>query len=244
MHRAAFAAIGLPWRYELMDVEPEALQAAVESLRSQEVAGANVTIPHKVGTMAMLDDLDESARRVGAVNTIVNRVGRLEGLNTDVDGISAALAEVRFQPVAGQRAVVLGAGGSARAVGAALAGADLTFVARDPRRAEGLPGRAMPWPATDAGWRELAGAAALVVNATPLGRGGEQSLPENALSEGTAVIDLVYARGGTPLVRAARGRGLPCADGWLILLGQGAASFRAWTGLQPPVEAMRGALQS
>ena len=239
MQSAAFAAAGLEgWTYELRDVPDAELPEAVAELRNPEVAGANVTIPHKVRVMDLLDAVDAGAREVGAVNTIVHegRGGWLLGSNTDVDGIRAAAAEVGFE---GGDVVVLGAGGSARAVAQALPGAAITYVARDPARAAGL-GSVVAW--SDPSWPERARAAALLVNATPLGRAGELALEPAALPAAGAVVDLVYAAGGTPLVRAARERGLRVADGWTVLVEQGAAAFERWTGRPAPRTAMRAAL--
>jgi shikimate dehydrogenase len=239
MHSAAFASAGLDWTYGLCDIPAERLPAAVEALRGPSCAGANVTIPHKVAVIPLLDALEPPAEATGAVNTIRKDGNRLLGSNTDVAGIEAALAEVGLDP-SEARAVVLGAGGSARAAGAALRGARLAFVARRPAAAEGLPGDVLAWD--DPRWWGLAREADLLLNATPQGRQQEMPLPPTELPARGAVIDLVYSAAGTPLVKAARARGLPCADGWTVLLAQGAAAFEAWTGMPAPLEAMREAL--
>ena len=240
MHGAAFKAAGLDgWTYGLLDVPPDKLAAAVETLREDDFAGANVTIPHKVRVMPLLDDLEGEAEAATAVNTIRREGRRLIGSNTDVAGIRAALAEVSIDP-SGARAVVLGAGGSARAAAVALKGADLTFVARRPQLAATLPGRALAW--ADPFWPAEVRAADLLLNATPLGRQGELPLDAAQLPNAGAVIDLVYASGGTPLIQAAKVNGLRTADGWTVLVAQGAAAFEAWTGKSAPVEAMRQAV--
>jgi shikimate dehydrogenase len=136
--------------------------------------------------------------------------------------------------------VVLGAGGSARAAKRALEGAEVVFVARNPQRGEDL-GAVLAWD--DPRWHDLVRHADVVVNATPLGRRGEMPFRPGLLNPRGAVVDLVYVPGGTPLVHRARASGVRCVDGWPILLAQGAASFRAWTGLEPAVEAMRNALE-
>jgi shikimate 5-dehydrogenase len=141
---------------------------------------------------------------------------------------------------AGARAVVLGIGGSARAAAVALDGAQVTFVARRPEEGVGLPGTVLAW--ADPAWPALARHADVVLNTTPLGRHGEMPLRPAFLPPRGGVIDLVYVGGGTPLVRRSRQLGLRCVDGWSILLAQGAAAFRAWTGMEPPLEAMRAAL--
>ncbi len=240
MHAAAFRAAGLAWTYELADVPPDRLSDAVAALRQPDAAGANVTIPYKVAVMSLLDELEGDAVAVGAVNTIRREGARLVGSNTDVTGVRAALGAAGVEP-AGARAVVLGGGGSARAAGVALEGADVTFVARRPDLGAGLRGRLVAWGEP---WQPLVRHADVVLNATPLGRRGEMPLRPANLPPRGAVIDLVYVEGGTPLVRRARQLGLRCVDGWSVLLAQGAAAFQAWTSLAAPIEAMRGALPS
>lgn len=239
MHNAAFRALGLDWTYEMLDVPPEALTATFERLRTQDVAGANVTIPYKQAVMDHLDTLDPEALRARAVNTIVNKQRRLEGSNTDVAAIGAAVAEVGVK-ARGANVVILGTGGSARAAAVALEGAHLTFVSRLPAESD-APGKIVGWddPSLPAATRS----ADLIVNATPLGRHDEMPLRPGALPRSGAVIDLVYVRGGTPLVRKARSLGLRSADGWGILLAQGARSFELWTGQAAPVDAMRETLR-
>lgn len=241
MQSAAFAAAGLDWTYEVVDVPADRLAETVAGLRDPDVCGANVTIPHKVAVIAMLDALEGEAAAAGAVNTIRVDAGRLVGSNTDVTAIRVALGAAGVEPQ-GCSAIVLGAGGSAGAAGVALRGARITFVARDPERARRLrlPGETVGWD--DPSWALRARHADVVVNATPLGRQGEMALRPSLLPPRGAVIDLVYVAGGTPLVRRARGLGIRCVDGWGVLLAQGAASFQIWTGRPAPLEAMRAAL--
>jgi shikimate dehydrogenase len=239
MHNAAFRATGLDWTYELLDVAAGDLDAAMAKLRGKDSAGANVTIPHKLTVMAHLDRLDAEAMRVHAVNTISHEGEHLVGTNTDVAGIAAAAEELGLE-ARGANVVVLGAGGSARAVAAALEGAHVTFVARHPDRTGEMPGSVVAWDSP--AWPPLVRAADLLVNATPLGRRDEMPLRPNALPENGAVLDLVYVEGGTPLVRKARSLGLRTVDGWTVLLAQGARSFEIWTRRPAPLEAMRAAL--
>lgn len=238
MHNAAFQALGLEWSYELLDAPPEALAAAVARLREPDVAGANVTIPHKLAVMERLDRLDADAFRARAVNTIANEGGGLVGSNSDVAGIRAAIAELGLQPK-GASVVILGAGGSARAAAVALEGAHLTFVSRHPDDAD-LPGRVIAW--SDPSVPRLVRSADLLLNATPLGRREEMPIRPAALPRDGAVLDLVYVTGGTPLVRKARSLGLRTADGWGVLLAQGVRSFEVWTGRAAPLDAMRDTL--
>lgn len=240
MQTAAFRAAGLPWAYELRDVAPDGLPAAVAALRGPGFVGANVTIPHKVAVMSMLDRLEGDAQAAGAVNTIRREDGgTLIGSNTDVAGIRAALELVQVEP-AGSGIVVLGVGGSARAAAVALRGASLTFVARQPEAGAGLPGQVVRWG--DPLWQRRVRDADLLLNATPLGRHGELPVDPARLPPRGAVVDLVYVAGGTPLVRRAGELGLRCADGWSVLLAQGAAAFETWAGRAAPVAAMRAAL--
>ncbi len=240
MQTAALRAAGLDWTYELLDVAQEELTEAIDKLRAPDSAGANVTIPYKLAVMEQLDRLDADALRAHAVNTISRDAGHLVGSNTDVAGIRSALADVGLTDPRGAKAVVLGVGGSARAAGVALDGAHMTFVARHPDRAGELPGQVTAW--TDHGWESAVRSADLLLNATPLGRREEMPLRPNALPKEGAVIDLVYVSGGTPLIRKARSLGLRAADGWGVLLAQGARSFEIWTGKSAPVQAMREAL--
>jgi shikimate dehydrogenase len=238
MHNAGFEAVGLDWTYELLDVSPADLPGAVERLRAPDVAGANVTIPHKQAVIARLDGVVPDALRAHAVNTIVRDGERLVGSNTDVEGVRAAIREVGLEPK-GANVVILGGGGSARAAAVALAGAHLTFVSRHPED-DDLPGTVIGW--SDPALQGLTRSADLLLNATPLGRKGEMPMRPAALPQEGAVIDLVYVTGGTPLVRKARSLGLPTADGWGVLLAQGAASFEVWTGKAAPLTAMRHTL--
>src|ERR1700716_519194 len=239
MHNAAFRALDLDWSYELLDVSPGDLSGAMTRLRQHDVAGANVTIPHKQAVMQHLEAVDPEAVRARAVNTIVTDGGRLIGSNTDIAAISAAITGVGVEPK-GAKVVILGAGGSARAAAVALEGAHVTFVSRHPEDCD-VPGRSIAWD--DPSLHALVRSADLLLNATPLGRRDEMPIRPAALPREGAVIDLVYVTGGTPLVRKARSLGLPTADGWEVLLEQGARSFEAWTGRKPPANSMRETLQ-
>jgi shikimate dehydrogenase len=238
MHNAAFEALGLDWTYELLDLPASELPGAVDRLRSPDVGGANVTIPHKQAVMDRLDGLDADAMRARAVNTIAREGQKLIGSNTDVAAVRAAVAEVGLE-TRGANVVILGSGGSARAAAVALDGAHVTFVSRHPDD-DDLPGSVIAW--SDAALPVLTRAADLLVNATPLGRKDEMPIRPAALPKEGAVIDLVYVTGGTPLVRKARSLGLRTVDGWAVLLAQGALSFEVWTGKAAPLAAMRDTL--
>ena len=240
MHNAAFLALGMDWTYELLDVPAGEVPSAMSRLRQPDVAGANVTIPHKQAVLQHLDIVDPDAVRARAVNTIVRQGERLVGSNTDIAAIRDAIATVGLEPK-GAKAVILGDGGAARASAVALEGAHLTFVSRHPEDGDDLPGRVIAWD--DRSLHALVRSADLLLNATPLGRRDEMPIRPAALPRDGAVVDLVYVTGGTPLVRKARSLGLRTVDGWEVLLAQGARSFETWTGRAAPVSKMRDTLQ-
>jgi shikimate dehydrogenase len=253
MQNAAFAACGLDWHYELWPVPREGLTRAVKNLRRAGIAGANVTVPHKTAVQRWLDDLSGAARGLGAVNTIVHEDGRLIGHNTDVTGFWQALAEVGGV-APGRRAVVLGAGGAARAVCWALLAHEVyvTVLARRVAAAEELLNMA-DYGKSEAGTLDaptLAAAlkkAALLVNATPTGmwpHADESPLPPGvALPRSLLVYDLVYRPRRTRLLAQAEAAGCPTVDGLGMLLHQGAAAFELWTGELAPLAVMRAALE-
>mgnify|MGYP005863854545 CR=1 FL=1 len=256
MHNAAFATLGLNWRYVPLPVHPERLADAVPGLAALGFRGANVTAPHKVAVMPLLDTLDESARLVGAVNTIQidGESGRLIGLNTDSDGFLADLAASGMLPAPGARVIVLGAGGAARAIGMALiqSGARVTFVNRTPSHAGRLVD-SMRAVRPEADVRAVAleslqavgSEAALIVNTTPLGMWPDvntspwpKSVP---FPRDAAVYDTVYRPPETRLMQDARAAGLRSVGGIGMLVRQGAAAFALWTGFAAPLDVMRAA---
>ena len=250
MMTAAFGARAIDAEYLAFDVRPDALGAR----------GFNVTVPHKETILPLLDELSTSARAVGAANTVVIDHGRLTGHNTDASGFVEALREAEADPMGG-RAVLLGAGGSARAVAAGLARAGasaITIAGRAEARAEQAVSAlrevhaAPAWCATSLASGDLCGReTTLLVNCTPAGmQGGPDGgalvagLSLEALPTSAVVVDLVYGPTATPLLAAAEARGLRAIDGLTMLLHQGAAAFHVWTGRLPPLEAMRRSLQS
>jgi shikimate dehydrogenase len=220
IHNAAFRRLDLDWVYLAFPVPPERLEQAVAGLRVLGAVGANVTMPHKETVMSLLDELSGDARSVGAVNTIQNVGDRLIGHNTDVDGFSRFLTADAGLEVKGSRALVLGAGGAARAVVRAL----LDLEVEDP----------VEWAVASARVEDFD----LVVNATPLGAAGEDPLPTARFRMGQAVVDLVYEPPATPLVARARESGAAGWNGLGMLVHQAAAALRIWSGQEPPVEAM------
>lgn len=249
MHNAAFRAAGIDGRYEALAVAPQNLRGAMERLRTGGFKGLNVTVPHKQAVGALVDHLAPAARAVGAVNTIVIETGTLSGHNTDVEGFDAALQCAGID-VRGERAVVFGTGGAARAVLQALAlrGAQSIVVSRSSERARRLAaqmaGSAQPLAAGHPRLRAVVDRALLVVNATPLGMDefpARSPLPAGVeLTPPTVAFDLVYGR-RTPFLEQAAGNGCLAVDGLEMLVRQGAASFGLWTGTEADIGVMRAA---
>ncbi|WP_084112665.1 shikimate dehydrogenase [Belnapia moabensis] len=231
---------GIDGAYLPLPVRPERFADAVRSLADLGFRGANVTIPHKEAAFAVCDRVEPSAERAGAVNTLVFSDGRIEGSNTDGFGFLANLREgaAHWRPEAGP-AVLLGAGGSARAIAAALLDAGcprITLVNRTPARAEALA-RALGGP-IDVADRAPLGDAALLVNTTSLGMQGQPPLEIDLapLPAASVVADIVYVPRETGLLAAARARGLGAVDGLGMLLHQARPGFTAWFGAEPMVD--------
>src|SRR5579885_1485279 len=239
MHNAAFAAAGLPHLYLRYRVGVRALPAALAEARRLGMGGLNLTVPLKEAALPLLDALTPEAARIGAVNTIVARGRRLVGDNTDARGFLRALrGRVRLR---GARAVVIGAGGAARAVGAALVAGGARAVVVANRTVARPEARAAPLAAL-AG-RTLLADATLVVNTTSAGlAGGGLGLRPTTSPPGCLFVDLVYGTRPTPFLAAAARAGRPIADGTRMLLHQGALAFEAWTGRRAPLGAMARAL--
>lgn len=253
LHNAALAACGLRGRYDALPVAPAALPAAIQRMRDLRLGGYNVTMPHKVAVIPLLDSLTPVARATGAVNTVYWEGDQLCGDNTDVAGFEATVAPSFKEPV---DCLLLGTGGAARAVAVALQrlGARAVHVmARNVDAAErlradllpGVPGTVVGWtdsPALDAclptcGW---------VVNATSVGTDGVTSPLDSkalaALPQTAVVYDLIYQPAQTPLLRAARGRGLNTVNGLPMLIAQAAQAFTRFTGYPAPLEVMHRAV--
>lgn len=241
IHEAGYAALGLEgWRYQLLPVPPELFEETVRGLPGAGFLGANVTIPHKEAAAELADEATEAVQAIGAANTLTfGADGRIHADNTDAPGFVDA---VPFDP-AGRTAVVLGAGGSARAVVWALVqgGADVLVWNRTNERAQRLcaeiGGRAVEAPPA---------AADLLVNTTSVGLRGEdpfKALPigVDAMDGYPCLVDLVYGSGPTALVSAARAAGATVVDGLEILVRQGARSFERWTGRAAPLDVLRAA---
>jgi shikimate dehydrogenase len=255
MQNAALAELGLAddWSYEAIEVAPDDFEALARSLPGEGFAGVNVTVPHKLAALVLADSASEAAGEIGAANTLTFADGEIEAENTDATGVIAALPE----SPEGMRALVLGAGGSARACVWALrdAGAAVSIWNRTAPKAESL--------ATEFGVeheREPASGEPLsldnydlVANCTTVGLREASAPPDSAaglerlplradsLRPAHIVVDLAYGPSPTPLIAAASDRGARVVDGLEVLVHQGAASLRIWTGLDPPLETMRAA---
>lgn len=232
-HRIDGAYIPLP-------IAPEHFAATVRGLLHAGFAGANVTLPHKLAAFEVCDTVDQSARRAGAVNTLTFRAGKIIGANTDGWGFLANLQSHGVNPKAGP-ALLLGAGGAARAIAAALLGEGtrVTIANRTAARAEqfvrDLPGPAIvPWEQRDAAVADHA----LVVNTTALGMEHKEPLRLDLAraAPDTAIADIVYVPLETPLLRDAKARGLTPVEGLGMLLYQGIPGFRGWFGVEPEVD--------
>ena len=239
---------GIDGLYAPFAIAPSDFERAVRGLAAAGLAGLNVTLPHKEAAFALSDRADETARRLGAVNTLIfGPAGAIEGRNTDTFGFAENLKDGGLARAAGS-AVVLGAGGAARAVVLALQSlgyGPIRVSNRTAERAEALVDALAGAPGSGVeavAWAERAAAlagAALLVNATSLGMAGQPALdlPLDDLPDGAAVTDIVYTPLETPLLAAARGRGCRTVDGLGMLLHQGRPGFHAWFGVDPAVDA-------
>lgn len=259
MQEAAFRALDLNWRYLTIEVRPEQLVDAVRGLRAFNMAGINLTIPHKVAVIQHLDGLSPEAALIGAVNTVVREDDRLIGHNTDGKGFVRSVQEDAGMDPAGKRVVFLGAGGAARAMAVemALAGAaHITIVNRTSDRGQPLvallqnktPAQAeyVHWQ----GWQEMYSVPAeadILVNATSIGLypnvDEAPAVAMNSIHPGLLVCDVIPNPPKTAFLRAAEARGARTLDGLGMLVGQGAIAFKMWTGHDAPLNVMRKALE-
>ena len=255
MQQAAFDDQGIDAAYELWDRPPLGLADAITEVRGEEFLGANVTIPHKERVVPLVDRLTEEAHATGAVNTITREGRRLVGHNTDVPGFKAALDSLVGRQKMPRQAVVLGAGGGARAVVYGLIREGFQRIVvfnRHLHRAEGLVKhfgrsashmelRAMPWH--DSIIEAELAKSKVLVNATSIGLTADVSpIPGEIIPPDLLVLDLIYKR--TRLLQDAEAAGSNVADGELMLLHQGAAAFTLWTGRLAPLDVMRKALEA
>ncbi len=250
IHNAAFKDLNMDWVYLPFGVEPEDLESAIRGLAAAGVRGMNVTMPHKLPAMGVMDRVAPSAQRVGALNTIeVLHGGGLVGHNTDGDGLIRFLDWDLGVSLLECHALIVGTGGSARAAVASLGAAGvahLCVLARDIQKAEDLRAVAgnVIFETADlfGDCEKWVSQADVVINATPVGQANELPvIPVAALSPEAVLVDLVYRPPVTPLIAAARARGVVAHSGLGMLLHQAALSFEIWTGVEAPMDAMSAA---
>lgn len=257
MQEAAFAAMGLPWRYLAFDAPPESFSESVKALRTLRFVGANVTVPHKAAAASLVEVAEERVRRSGACNTLRFSRGTVEGMNTDIPGLIEALDDAFGASVLhGASVVVLGAGGAARGVLLACIeqrARRVRLLNRSMARAQALAADFPDAPALTTGPLDDAALAAaiaeatLVVQATSSGMGGDaEASPArwpDRLPPHLCVYDLVYTPRPTRFLREAAERGARTCDGLGMLVAQGALSLEAWAGAAAPRDVMRAAAE-
>jgi len=261
MHRAAFDALGIEAHYVLWETQPGGLAQRIASLRFAGILGANVTIPYKEHVVSMVDECDALAAHIGAVNTIVNRGGRLVGYNTDAPGFTRALAEFAAFDCPAKKAVILGTGGAARAAAVGLLEngvGEVILLGRNEKHLQNVLNHLRTLTAKLHGITRVYGAllespessrflttADLLVNATPVGLKADDTtllLDVNMLPATALVMDMIFNPPLTPLLRAARAHGCRAVNGLSMLLYQGALAFELWTDRHAPIEVMRESL--
>lgn len=261
MHNAAFAALGIDYIYIPVEVRPPSLGSMIKAMRGMEnFGGANITVPHKIEVMKYLDGWSDEADQIGAVNTLHKKGDGLWGDNTDGRGFCASIQEeIGFYPK-GKRVMILGAGGSARAVAQSLireGTSEIYLVNRTLERAHQLTSSLIglmrsqvrqsvkPLDFSHPAFRDILQGCHLLVNSTSVGL-SESDPPlfdYHLLPSTITVYDLIYEPPLTPLLRAGREKGCQVVNGLSMLVHQGAISFEIWTGQRPPLEAMREAAQ-
>ncbi len=251
MHNAAFAELGLNWRYLAFEVEPKNLRAAIKGARAMNFAGINLTVPHKLLAVDMVDTLDASAKKWGAVNTILFGERGATGFNTDADAIATSVREDLQINLRGAKVLLLGAGGAGRTAALKLAAenvAELFLVNRTQSKANEIADeikKQFPSVKIFVGFPKSK--MDLVLNATSLGLKPDDASPLDeklfSMKNTGAVYDMIYRPAETPLLAAAKKSGCRTANGLGMLLHQGAKAFEIWTGKTAPLAVMRRALE-
>ena len=271
MHNAAFATLGLNWRYLAFEVHPDNLRAAIAGARAMQFSGLNLTVPHKVLAMQIVDALDDSARTWGAVNTVrfeardaggqwrplhefsesISGEIRTQGFNTDSDGIARSLREDLGLKPAGLKVLLVGTGGAGQVAALRLAVenvSELFLVDFVKEKAEAVAQEIRQrHPRVKVATGFPGGEVDLLLNATPLGLKENDPLPfddkQFPLRQARAVYDMIYKPAETKLLAAAKAAGCKTSNGLGMLLHQGAAAFEIWTGKPAPLDVMRHALE-
>lgn len=247
MHNAAFSRLGLDMCYVPFKVAPQDLPAAVNAIRALGMLGVNTTVPHKENVLVLLDEVDKEALFIGAVNTIVNKEGRLKGYNTDGRGFMSSLAEENIS-IDNKDVLIIGSGGAARAISYYLSekASKLSMFDIDRPKAQKLVEDLSKIRNNVTLLDDItkAGKPDIIINATPLGLKDTDSLPydTNLINSEMVVCDLIYKE--TPILKKARANGAKTINGSGMLLWQGVLAFELWTGVKPPVDLMREVLLS
>jgi len=256
MHNAALAAVKLNWCYLAFHVEPQNLRSALTGIRDLNCRGVNLTVPHKILALDIVDEVDADARKLGAVNTVVVKEGKLIGFNTDGYGFARGIKEDFDMTLKGKRVLILGAGGAGRAIAiqCTLDGATKVIVAnRTPAKiapiANEIAGTPTKFEAIGLDAESIQRVVTevdLLVNATSVGLQPADSLglPAGMFSPGLAVYDTIYRPAETQLLRQATDAGAKVSNGLSMLLHQGAKAFEIWTGRKAPLAVMRRALRT
>jgi shikimate dehydrogenase len=250
MHNAAFKKTGLDYIYLPFRVTPENLPGAISGLRSLNLRGMNVTIPHKVSVIPLLDELEPMAKKIGAINTIVNDNGYLKGYNTDAEGFLKSLSEKDIAP-SGKKIVILGAGGVSRAISFTLAeqGAEIAILSRSQKIewAEKLTinkSKVLAMELNNTNLKSVLSHADILVNATSVGMSPDTDntlVPQELFRPGMLVFDVIYNPEKTRLLADAEKAGAVAVGGLDMLIWQGALSFELWTGIKAPADVMKKA---
>ena len=237
MHTAGYEHIGMDAVYKLIETPADAFGEVVAMLKNGSLDGVNVTMPHKHNAFVAAEVMDSALERLGAVNTLVVRNGEILGFNTDIDGVEHAISRLDLPQDTAVH--VLGSGGAAAAAVIAAQGTrPVSMSGRSVKRTEELRQRLESDAAVFAWgtWPE----SAIVINATPLGMHGER-LPDGLTGDCVGLVDMPYGDGVTPAVHTAETRGIPYADGLVMLAGQAAEAFRIFTGIEVPADVMESA---
>ena len=270
MQNAGIAALGLNWRYLAFEVHPEDLRAAIQGAQKMNFIGLNLTVPHKLLAMEIVNALDESAKRWGAVNTVrfeardeqgawqplrefsdIPRETRAQGFNTDAEAITRAIKENLGMNIAGKKVLLLGSGGAGRTAALKLASeavAELYLVNRTLAKAEAVAKEIQSrWPAVKLNVGYPQGKVDLLLNATSVGLKQGDPVPYEEeklrINDVAAVYDMIYRPAETVLLKRAKAAGCRTSNGLSMLLHQGAKALEIWTGQPAPVEVMRQALE-